>query len=295
MSRFVIAGATGRVGSVVAHQLLAAGYAVTIVTRSAERGAPLATLGAHVTVGTLGNAKYLATVLDDAAPFFTLLPEPLDAVDFHGERRRVADAIADAVSRCRVPHVVALSSVGAHFADGMGPINDLHYLETVLRGSGTKLTALRASTFQDNIAAVLEPATASGIFPNLQPGRDVPLPMVATRDVGVIAAQVLSHAPSKNEVVDILGPSYTPRQVAATLGQALGRSLEIIDIPPSEHVAALTRGGLPFPFAQAVAELQSAIAAGRIMPVGDRRETGSTTLERTLTGILRGAASAPAA
>jgi uncharacterized protein YbjT (DUF2867 family) len=292
MSRFVIAGATGRVGSVVTRELLAAGNAVTIVTRFAERGASLVALGAQVAVGTLANAKHLATVLHDATAFFTLLPEPIDAVDFHGERRRVADAIVDAVSRCRVPHVVALSSVGAQFADGMGPINDLYYLETVLRGSGATVTVLRASTFQDNIGSVLEPAKVSGIFPNLQPGRDVPLPMVATHDIGVIAAQVLSQATSKDEVIDVLGPSYTPRQVAATLGQALGRSLEIIDIPPAEHVAALTRGGLPLPFAQAVAELQSAIASGRIVPVGDRREIGSTTLEQTLTGILRVAAPA---
>ena len=111
--------------------------------------------------------------------------------------------------------------------------------------------------------------------------------MVAIRDVAVSAVNALSQTPPrKHTVVDIMGPSYSPSQVAATLAHALGRSIEIVDIPPSEHVAVLTRSGLPLPFAAAIAELQGAIADGRIEPVGDRRETGTTTLEQTLNGIL---------
>jgi uncharacterized protein YbjT (DUF2867 family) len=287
MSRFVIAGATGRVGSAVARRLIDAGHAVTIVTRSADRGAALGALGAEVAVGTLADTAFLARILEGATAFFAILPEPLDAKDFHVDRRRTADAIAGAISASPLSHVVVLSSVGAHTSDNMGPISDLHYFEKAILDTGKAVTVIRASMFQDYVASAIEPARAMGIFPNLQPTRDVGIPMVAIRDVAVIAANALLQAPPRaNTVVDVLGPSYSPREVAATLGHALGRSIEIIDIPSSERVSALARAGLPLPFARVVAELQDAIAGGRIKPVGDRREIGTTTLEQTLSGIL---------
>jgi hypothetical protein len=82
--------------------------------------------------------------------------------------------------------------------------------------------------------------------------------------------------------VDILGPSYSPRQVAAILETLLERPLEMIDVPATQRVEALMRSGLPRSFAEAIAELQLAIASGRIVAVGNRRETGATTLEQTL-------------
>ena len=106
-----------------------------------------------------------------------------------------------------------------------------------------------------------------------------------TRDVGKVAASIMAEQ-SSSHVVDILGPWYSARQVAAVLETVLERPLQIIDIPAADHVAALTQNGLPRAFAEVVAELQLAIASGRIVAVGDRRETGSTTLEQTVRHLL---------
>jgi uncharacterized protein YbjT (DUF2867 family) len=290
MSKLVITGATGRVGSVVARRVLEGGHSVTAVTRSLDRSASLQSIGASVAVETLANAEGLAAVLDGANGFFVLLPEPIDAPDFHAARRAVLQSIARAVSVSSVGRVVALSSLGAQFRDRMGPISDLHDFEHALKGAGKPLTILRAATFQDYVASLLETASSAGVYPNFQPDRDIAISMVAIRDVGEIAARILTE-PAFDGVVDILGPSYSQRQVADILGKTVGRSLEIIDIPFEQHVAALCRAGLPQQFAEVLAELQQAIAARRIVPVGDRRETGTTSLDETLAHI-RGLAEA---
>ena len=286
MSEFVVAGATGRVGSAVTRCLLERGHSVIALTRSPERGVTLEAIGASVAVATLGNAHGLAAVLHGADGFFVLLPEPMDATDFHAERRTMVRAIADAVAASDVSRVVALSSLGAQFANGMGPITDLHYFEQALRTSGKPLTIVRAATFQDNVASLVELASQSGIFPNFQPERDVAISMVAIRDVAEIVANRLAQ-PATGDVVDVLGPWYSPRQVSEILGRVIGRSLEMVEIPAEGRVAAFCRAGLPKPFAEVLAELQQAIAARRIVPAGNQRDTGTTTLDETLATIAR--------
>ncbi len=286
MSLYVVAGATGRVGSVVANELLAHGAALTVVVRDPQRSANWTARGAQAAVGSLGDRAFLTQTLRGAAGFFALLPEDPAAQDFHGDRRRLAAAMAAAVQESGVPHVVLLSAVAAALADGNGPAKDLHYLENVLRATGTTLTVLRACWLQENIASVIQPATQAGIYPNFMPSADVAFPTIATRDVGRMAATTLRTEPHKNEIVDLLGPVYSIRQLADALGNVLGARLQIVDIPAVGHVAALTEAGLSQSFAEAVAELFACFAAGRVAPQGNRSMVGTTTVEEILPGLL---------
>jgi hypothetical protein len=74
--------------------------------------------------------------------------------------------------------------------------------------------------------------------------------------------------------------------MAEKLGAALGRSLRVVDIPGAGQVAALTEAGLPRAFAEAVAELHAAFAAGLIAPNGDRTLTGRTTIDEVIPRLL---------
>src|SRR4029079_10619791 len=138
-----------------------------------------------VAVGSLEDAAFLAGALKGAQGFFTLLPPNYASKDFYAEQRSTADAIAQGVKQAGVPHVVILSSIGADLDAGNGPIKGLHYLENKIRETGAKLTALRAAYFQENIGQSVSPARDQGIFPNFVPSRDFPMPMIATRDIGV--------------------------------------------------------------------------------------------------------------
>jgi len=198
----------------------------------------------------------------------------------------MADAIAKAVEKSRVPHVVMQSAFAASLRDRNGPGKDLHHLEGALRSTGATITIHRACYFQENVGSAIAPARHAGIFPNLMASADAAFPTIATRDVGRFAARALESPPAATEVVDLLGPAYSIRQMAEALGRALGRSLHVVDVPAAAQVDALTQAGLPREFAEAVAELHAAFAAGLIAPKGDRRLVGATLIDDVIPGLL---------
>lgn len=285
---FVIAGVTGHVGSVVANELLDQKQPVRVIVRDAAKAASFQKRGAEVAVGALDDAAFLTGALRGAQGFFTLLPPPpFSATDFYAAQRKVADAIAGAVKAAGVPHVVLLSSIGADMPSGNGPIRGLHYLENALRETGTVLTAVRAGSFQENVANSLGAARQAGIYPNFMGPVDAPVPMIATRDIGHLAAQSLLAKPTKSEVVDLHGPAYSTRQLAEKLGAALGKTLQIVDIPQSNWVGAMTQAGMPPSFAEVFADMYAGFASGKLRPKGDRLVQGQTSIDEVIAGLVK--------
>jgi uncharacterized protein YbjT (DUF2867 family) len=279
---------TGHVGSVVAAELLARGVKVRAIVRDANRGTAWVERGAEIVVGSLADSRFLTQTLTGAIAFFALLPPDsrVGDEDFYAAQRRTADAISAAVKESGVPFVVLLSSLGAELADGTGPIKVLHHLENRLRATGTKLVAIRASYFQENLSAVIPVARQQGVYPNFLPSADAAIPMIATKDIGRLAAELLMAPPAASEVVDLLGPVYSARQLSEKLGVALGKPLQIVDIPAERHVEAMTQAGLPPSIAEAYAEMYAAIGAGLLRPNGDRQITGQTTIDDVLPALL---------
>jgi uncharacterized protein YbjT (DUF2867 family) len=286
MSKFVVAGVTGHVGRVVAGDLLAGGEKVTVIVRDAEKGAPWSARGAQVAVGSLDDSSFVAATVKGADGLFALIPPSYGAADFFGALRQAADGIAAGVKAGGVPLVVLLSSVGADRADKNGPIKGLHYAEAKLRESGTKLVIIRAGSFQENIGGAIAAAKQAGIFPNFAPSADAPQPQVATQDIGHLAAQLLRSPPARSEVVDLVGPAYSARQLAEKLGKALGKTLPVVDIPPAGHAAALTQAGVPRQVAEAFAEMYAGFAAGLLTPKGDRTVQATTAIDEVLPKLL---------
>lgn len=284
---FVVAGVSGHVGSVVAKSLLAAGKKVKVLVRDAKKGESWAKHGAEVATGSLDDSAFVTGALKGAEGFFTLLPPPpYTAPDFFAAQRATADALAAGVKASGVPHVVLLSSIGADLAEGTGPIKGLHYFEGLLHAAGVQLSAIRAGFFQENVGMSVGAAKGAGIYPNFAPSADLAMPMIATKDIGALAAKLLVERPGKSENVDLHGPAYSANDVAAKLGAALGKTVKVVDIPAAGHLAALLEAGLPPTFAAAYTEMYAGFATGNIAPKGDRLVQGSTPLDEVLPSLL---------
>jgi len=281
----VIAGVTGHVGSVVAKELLAKGQRIKVIVRDTSKGAAWSKQGAELAVGSLDDQPFLVDALKGASGLFTLLPPDFAAPDFYAAQRKTADSIGGAVKASAVPHVVLLSSCGADLSTGTGPIKSLNYLENALRATGTKLTSIRAGYFQENVANSLTPARQAGIFPNFF--ADASVPMIATKDIGALAAQSLMSPPQKSEVIDLHGPAYSVRQVAEKLGAALGKTLQVMDIPQAGWVDAMKQGGLPQHLAEIYAEMYGGFASGAIRPKGNRFVQGKTEIDEVIRAIVQ--------
>jgi uncharacterized protein YbjT (DUF2867 family) len=93
ISIFVVAGATGHVGSAVARDLLAKGHKVRAVVRNPERAKALQEQGALLATGELSDEGFLADALRGAdAALLLLPPPPLDSPDVRAYQDRVAHA-----------------------------------------------------------------------------------------------------------------------------------------------------------------------------------------------------------
>jgi uncharacterized protein YbjT (DUF2867 family) len=194
-------------------------------------------------------------------------------VDAH--RAGMAEAMAAAVERARVPRVVFLSALTAAATGGNGLGRHLRHAEERLRATAAATTILRAAYFLENVRDVAPLARQRDMYPSFFP-LDRALPMVSARDAGALAARLLVQPAPRAGVVDLVGPSYTAHDIAAALG------VRPVEIPPPARVDLLAQAGLPLPFAAAVAETLAAYE--RVAPAGDRVERGATTLAQILEG-----------
>src|SRR5437660_10880698 len=110
---YVIAGATGQTGRVVANTLLAQKQPVRVVVRDQARGAEWKQRGAEVAVAALEDGPALAEAFRGAAGAYLLVPPHYGAPSMLAAQRRIVDTLAQAP---RPKHVVLLSSVGAQLA-----------------------------------------------------------------------------------------------------------------------------------------------------------------------------------
>ncbi|MGH2587332.1 MAG: NmrA family NAD(P)-binding protein [Dehalococcoidia bacterium] len=284
---YVIAGVSGHVGSAAARELLAKGEQVKVLVRDPAKGEAWSRQGAEVAVVDLNNRAGLAEALRGSSGFFALLPSSYTTTDFHGDQRLMADAIAGAVKDSGVPHVVMLSSLGAELAEGTGPLLGLHELENRLRETGVVLSAIRCTHFQEKVEDLLGAAQGAGIYPVFGESADVPIAMVATRDIGAVVAETLLSPPSAGQVIDLEGPAYTERQVAEKLSAALGKPLQVVTIPQPGWVDAMVEAGLSRHIAEVLVGLYDAGERGILQPKGDRRLQGRTEIDETLRSLVQ--------
>ncbi len=284
MSIFVVAGATGHVGSVVARELLAAGHKVRALVRNVEKARALAGQGAELLAGELSDVRFLSGALRGADGAFLLLPPPAnDAQDVRGLQDRTARAEADAVAASGIRHVVLLSSWGAEKAAGTGPILGLHVLEEALKKTGATATFLRAGSFTENLLHMLPAAQHQGILPNFFPPEHK-VPTIATRDIAAAAVRALLSPPAATQVVYVLGShEYSAVDQAAYLSKKLGKEITLLNLPASAASGAIQKGGMGASMADLMQEMYVGATQGLLgIEPGHRVEKGTTTLEQAL-------------
>jgi uncharacterized protein YbjT (DUF2867 family) len=283
---FVIAGASGHTGSVVASALLAAGKKVRVIVRDAKKGASWQAKGAEVAVAELDDAAALGKALAGADGVYALVPPAYGAEDLLAAQVPIVDAWAQAVAAARPRHVVLLSSIGADLPSGNGPIASAHRAEVKLAATGVKLTRLRAAYFMENWGGMAPPAKSDGVLPSmLTLGRAAP--MVATADIGRVAAEALLEGERAPELIELAGPrEYTPEEVANSFAAALGRPVKTVPIPEQAMEPALQQAGFKPKVAALFREMNVAFNAGKLRLGGTPRRgrIGIDEVVRALVG-----------
>lgn len=286
---YAIAGVSGHVGSVAAETLLAQGRPVRVIVRDAAKGASWKAKGAEVAVADLNDEVALTRAFAGATGAFVLLPPTQTATSEQPieDNARLARSIAAAVKASKLPHVVLLSSVGAHHPDGTGPIKALHHAEGQLVATGAAVTAVRASYFQENWGASLG-ALAQGILPTFI-AKGLRYPQVATKDIGRTVASALVEGGTPGlTAIELSGPrDYTAEDVAAAISTITGKTIPAVDAPLDAVVPTFTSFGLSTAVALLYREMYEGIVNGRVAPeAGNRAVRGSVEVGETLAALL---------
>jgi uncharacterized protein YbjT (DUF2867 family) len=282
---FTIFGANGNTGSVVAKQLLGKGEKVRVVLRDPAKAAALGLAGAEVVKGDVLDRASVEAALRGADGAYLLLPPDPTSKDFIARGRVIAENYVAALEKQKTAHVVLLSSVGAHLPSGTGPIVTAHNAEQALaKLTSTKTTFLRAAYFMENVLNYAQPIKTDGVLPVFGGGEQYPFDMVATKDIGRVAAEALLAR--EEGVIELAGPKpYSFEDAAREATQILGRPVKAQPMPIDALVPTLTSFGFTDNVAGLFREMTEAFGAGRVQWTTDVRR-GSTEL-RDVLAVLR--------
>jgi uncharacterized protein YbjT (DUF2867 family) len=276
---FVVLGASGHTGEVVARTLLSRGQQVRAVGRSAEHLQSLANRGAQVFPADATNTIALTNAMRGADAAYVLLPPNVSTNDVRAFQERVSDAISAATRAAGVQHVVALSSVGADKSSGTGPVVGLHHFENKLSAiDGLNVLFLRAGYFMENTLPQAGVVRSLGnVVGPIEPTRK--LPMIATRDIGAAAADALLRREFRGKQPrELLGQrdlDYT--EVATIIGNAIGKpSLGYVRAPDEQLRPALEQMGMSANFIGLLLEMAGALNSG-FMKALEPRSAQNTT------------------
>lgn len=244
---FAVTGITGQVGGVLARALLSAGKDVRAVVRSEHKGAEWAAQGCEVALADMGDAQALRRAFSGAEGVFVLLPPVFDPSPDLSESRRVVAALREALLAACPPRVVCLSTIGAQ-ASEPNLLQQLSHMERELGTLPVPVAFLRAGWFMENAQWDIEPARASGVMASFLQPLDRPVPMVATADVGRVAAELLQQTWEGTRVVELEGPRrVTPLEQAAALAAVLGREVRAQVVPRDTWEALFRAQGMNNP------------------------------------------------
>ncbi|NBB11730.1 NmrA family NAD(P)-binding protein [Pseudomonas sp. SLFW] len=280
---YTIMGVTGQVGSEVARNLLAAGKPVRAVVRSAEKGQVWANQGCEVAVADVDDVSALTTAFQNSTAVFILLPPNFSPTEGFPETRKVIANLHEALTMAAPGKVVCISTIGAQ-ATQPNLLNQLQLLEKSLSTLELPVTFLRPGWFMENCLWDVAPATETGVIPSFLQPLDKPVPMIATADVGRVAAELLQEQWFGKRIVELEAESHvTPNQIADTFSELLGKPVSMQAVPRDTWHDLFTSQGMSNPLPRM--QMLDGFNEGWIRFEGLPRK-GHVTLKTVLAGLL---------
>ena len=227
----LIAGGSGRLGTLLVRRLVAQGAAVRILTRAKARAAHLADLPLDIVEGDVRERSDVQRAMAGVSAVVSAVhgftgPRGISpaSVDRNGNRHLV-DAAASAGAA-----VTLVSVVGAAHDSPMELFRMKHAAEQHLRASGAAWTIVRATAFVETWIELLN-HTADRAGRVVVFGRgDNPINFVSVDDVAEVIARTMADPNARGETIEVGGPENITLSQLATATQPAGRTV------PPRHV-----------------------------------------------------------
>jgi uncharacterized protein YbjT (DUF2867 family) len=243
----LIAGGTGRLGSVLAARLTSRGLAVRVLTRVPSRADHLAALGVEVATGDVRDRASLEPAVRGVGVVVSAMhgfTGPRGAspatIDYQGNVNLIdAARAADA-------QFVLMSVVGAAADSPMELFRMKHAAEQYLVAGNGRWTIVRATAFLELWIDVLGKTAARSGRPVVFGRGDNPINFVSVIDVAGLVAQAVTDPATRGRILEIGGPDdLSFNQLAAAIQQAAGRTAAPRHVPrPALWLMARSAGYL---------------------------------------------------
>jgi uncharacterized protein YbjT (DUF2867 family) len=230
----LVTGAAGKTGKAVIRALVVRGEQVHAYVHRHTHVRDLHELGAiAVSVGTLDDADAIAQAAKDARAVYHICPN-VSAYELP-----LARAVAEGVSRAGVIRFVFHSVLHPQI-EAMPHHREKMRVEEMLFASGLDISVLQPTAYMQNLLAQWRAISTEGIYKIPYPATSR-ISLVDLDDVAEAAAIVLTNDTHIGATYELVGtPPLSQTEVAAVLGQTLGKAIWIDPETPEEWAARAT-------------------------------------------------------
>jgi NADH dehydrogenase len=221
----LLAGGTGRLGSVLTARLTGRGLPVRVLTRDPARAAGLTGPGIEVVTGDVRDRASLLAAVNGARVVVSAIhgfagpgnvsPATVD----HRGNINLIDAARDAGAE-----IVLVSVVGAAPGSAMELFRMKYAAEQHLRAGAADWTIVRATAFLELWIELLTKTAARSGRPVVFGHGNNPVNFVSVTDVAALVEHAVTDPAARGRILEIGGPgNLTFNQLAAAVQEAAGR------------------------------------------------------------------------
>ena len=261
----VLLGATGKVGGKISEILLKEGHTLKLIAQTSDKLKKFKAMGVEVIPADITDVNVLTNTFKNADGAYVMTPPDFTAISYRAFQRKVGDAIIEAIQNSGIKYIVNLSSCGAHMHEGNGLITGLAEQEVKLNQlKDVNVIHLRPAYFMDNALLNIPLIKEMGIN-GTTADADHKIPMVATKDIAVIAANHLAKLDFEDKSVQpILGDrNYSFKEFTSILGNSIGKpDLEYVQFPIDQAKQAMISQGLSTDVANDIIGMETFLKMG---------------------------------
>jgi uncharacterized protein YbjT (DUF2867 family) len=214
----VVAGGTGRLGTLVVTRLAARGLAVRVLTRDPARASHLGNAAAEIVKGDVRDRASVERALRDATTVVSAVhgfagPGRVSPASVDRDGNAILIDTAAAVGA----DVILLSVIGASADNPMELFRAKHAAEEHLRASSARWTIVQAAAFVELWADIMAKPIVFGRGEN-------PINFVSVSDVAAVVERAVIDTDLRGNVIEVGGPqNITFNELAALLAQIRSR------------------------------------------------------------------------
>jgi uncharacterized protein YbjT (DUF2867 family) len=212
--------------------------------------------------GDWNDAASIAAALNGMEGAYIMMPPTQTPSPGFPEAKAVMANYVYALRQSMPPKLVALSSFGSEKPGGLGLITPTRLLEQALKEMPFPVAFVRAGGFFENFTFGLQ-AAQGGTLPVFYTPTSRKVGHIATADIGALVVELLTTEWSGQRVIE-LGTPVSADEIAAAIGEVLGREVRAQALPREAWAGAMEQMGLPKGSTWAYEEMMEGVNSGWI-------------------------------